>query len=166
MYGLLQGGILAQELLKQCLNKHGYCQSSITPGLWRHNFCPLSFTLCVDNFGIKYVGPEQVEHLSGILKEHYKCSQDWSGARYLGMTINWDYINKSFHVSMLDYVLEALICFQHVPPAKPQHQPYPHIKSVYGATKQYADTIDMSPPLFKEDKKYVQEVVGTFLYYA
>ncbi len=24
----------------------------------------------------------------------------------------------------------------------------------------------MSPPLSKEDKKYVQEVVGTFLYYA
>jgi hypothetical protein len=27
MYGLLQVGILAQELLKACLNKHGYCQS-------------------------------------------------------------------------------------------------------------------------------------------
>jgi hypothetical protein len=37
---------------------------------------------------------------------------------------------------------------------------------VYGATKQYAETIDTSPPLSKEDKKYVQEVVGTFLYYA
>jgi hypothetical protein len=28
------------------------------------------------------------------------------------------------------------------------------------------ETIDTSPPLSKEDKKYVQEVVGTFLYYA
>jgi hypothetical protein len=37
---------------------------------------------------------------------------------------------------------------------------------MYGATKQYAETIDTSPPLSKEDKKYVQEVVGTFLYYA
>jgi hypothetical protein len=27
MYGLPQAGILAQELLKKCLNKHGYCQS-------------------------------------------------------------------------------------------------------------------------------------------
>jgi hypothetical protein len=34
MYGLPQAGILVQELLKQCLNKHGYCQSPITPGLW------------------------------------------------------------------------------------------------------------------------------------
>ncbi len=164
MYGLPQAVILGQELLKKRLNKHGYRQSPITPGLWRHNFCLISFTLCVDNFGIKYVGCEHVEHLSGILKEHYKCSQDWSGARYLGMTINWDYINKSVHVSMLDYVPEAVIHFQHAPPAKPQHQPYPHIKPMYGTTKQYGETIDTSPPLSKEDKKYVQEVVDTFLY--
>jgi hypothetical protein len=66
MYGLPQAGILAQELLKQHLNKHGYRQSPITPGLWQHDFCPTSFTLCVDNFGIKYVGRAHVEHLSGI----------------------------------------------------------------------------------------------------
>ncbi len=58
-------------------------------------------TLCC-RLSIKYVGREYVEHLSGILKEHYKCSQDWSGACYLGMNIDWDYINKNIHVSMLD----------------------------------------------------------------
>jgi hypothetical protein len=155
-----------QELLKKCLNKHGNCQSPITPSLWQHNFCPISFTLYIDNFGTKYVGREHVEHLSGILKEHYKCSQDWSSAHCLGMNIDWDYINKNVHVSMLDYVPEALIRFQHAPPTKPQHQPYPHVKPTYGETKQYAETIDKSPPLFKEDKKYVLEVVGAFLYYA
>jgi hypothetical protein len=111
MYGLPQAGILAQELLEKCLNKHGYRQSPITPGLWLHNFCSISFTLCIDDFGIKYVSREHVEHLSGILKEHYKCSQDWSGTRYLGMNIDWDYINKNVYVSMLDYVPEALIQF-------------------------------------------------------
>jgi hypothetical protein len=34
MYGLPQAGILVQELLKNRLNKYGYCQSPITPGLW------------------------------------------------------------------------------------------------------------------------------------
>jgi hypothetical protein len=95
MYGLPQAGILAQELLKKCLNKNGYCQSPITPGLWRHGFCLISFTFCADNFGIKYVGREHIEHLSGILNEHYKCFQDWDGAHYLGMNIDWDYINKN-----------------------------------------------------------------------
>jgi hypothetical protein len=119
MYGLPQAGILAQELLEKRLNKHAYLQSPITPGLWQHNFHPISFTLCIDDFGIKYVGREHAEHLSGILKEHYKSYQDWSSARYLGMNIDWDYINKNFHVSMLDYVPEALIRFQYTPPAKP-----------------------------------------------
>jgi hypothetical protein len=158
MYGLPQAGILAQEHHKKCLNKHGYCQRPITPGLWRHNFWLISFTLCVDNFDIKYIGCEHIEHLSGILNEHCTCSQDWSGARYLGMNIDWDYINKNVHVSMLNYVPEALIRFQYTPPGKPQHQPYPHVKPMYSATQQYAEAIDTSPPLSKE--------VGTFLYYA
>jgi hypothetical protein len=45
MYGLPQAGILVQEFLKKCLNKHGYHQSPITPGLWLRNVCPISFTL-------------------------------------------------------------------------------------------------------------------------
>ena len=108
MYGLPQAGILAQEFLKKCLNKHGYCQSPITPGLWCHDFCPISFTLCINGFGIKYVGHEHVKHLATILNEHYKCSQDWDGQSYLGMNINWDYNDKKVHVSMLEYVPEAL----------------------------------------------------------
>ena len=91
MYGLPQVGILAQELLEQCQNKHGYRQSPITPGLWQHDYQPISFTFCVDNFGIKYVGREHTEHLASVLSEHYKCSHDWYGQRYLGMTIDWDY---------------------------------------------------------------------------
>jgi hypothetical protein len=166
MYGLPQAGILAQELLEKRLNTHGYRQSAITPGLWRHDFRPISFTLCVDDFGIKYIGREHVDHLSSILNEHYKCSQDWNGARYLGMNIDWDYINKNVHVSMLDYVPEALVRFQHPQPIKPQHQPYPHVKPIYGATKQYVMAADTSSPLNKAGKKFIQEVIGTFLYYA
>jgi hypothetical protein len=75
MYGLPQQGILAQELLKKCLNKHGYCQSPITPGLWQHNFQPISFTLCIDDFGIRYAGRECIEHLSSILKEPTNASR-------------------------------------------------------------------------------------------
>jgi hypothetical protein len=69
MYGLPQVGILAQELLEKCLNKHGYCQSPITPGLWQHDFHPTSLAICVGNFGIKYIGREHVEHLSSILND-------------------------------------------------------------------------------------------------
>jgi hypothetical protein len=48
MYGLPQAGIIAQDLLTKQLNKAGYYQSKITPGYWRHNWQPISFTLVVD----------------------------------------------------------------------------------------------------------------------
>jgi hypothetical protein len=92
MYGLLQVGILAQELLEQHLNEHGYHQSPITPGLWRHNYRPILFTLCVDNFGIMYVSREHTKHHASTLSKHYKCSHDWDRQWYLGMNINWDYM--------------------------------------------------------------------------
>ena len=67
MYGLLQASILAQQQLEQQLNKHGYHKSSLTPGLWKHKTQPISFTLCVNNFGVKYVGRKHAEHLLQIL---------------------------------------------------------------------------------------------------
>jgi len=36
MYGLPQAGILAQQLLEQRLNQHGYSQSKAVPGLWTY----------------------------------------------------------------------------------------------------------------------------------
>jgi hypothetical protein len=76
MYGLPQAGILAQKLLEERLNKHGYMQNKAIPGLWTHQSRPISFTLVVNNFGIKYVGQEHAMHLISILKEHYELSED------------------------------------------------------------------------------------------
>ena len=125
MYGLPQVGILAQELLEKRLNQHDYHQSPLTPGLWQHDYHPISFTLCVDDFGIKYVGREHTEHLASILSEHYTCSHNWDGQQYLGMNIDWDYMGGAVHVSMLEYVPEVLTQFQHKPPHVPQHQRIP-----------------------------------------
>ncbi len=69
MYNLPQAGILAQNLLKLRLNQHGYQQYNITPGLWKHDWQPLLFTLCVDDFDINYVGREHANHLT-------KCSRN------------------------------------------------------------------------------------------
>ena len=55
MYGLSQAGLLAQELLQEILAQHGYHQSEIIPGLWKHESRPILFTLVVDGFGVKYV---------------------------------------------------------------------------------------------------------------
>jgi hypothetical protein len=53
MYGLPQSGLLANELLKKRLNKHGYRQSKLAPSLWKHDTRPIQFTLVMDDFGVK-----------------------------------------------------------------------------------------------------------------
>ena len=55
MYGLPQSGILANKLLRQRLQPHGYFEVEYTPGLWKHKSRPVQFTLVVDDFGVKYI---------------------------------------------------------------------------------------------------------------
>jgi len=118
MYGLPQAGIIAQQLLEKNLEEHGYHQSATTPGLWTHETRPISFTLVVDDFGVKYVGEENAKHLLNAVRQHYKCSCEWEGERYCGLTIKWDYPGRKVHLSMPGYVTKALTRFQHPPQQK------------------------------------------------
>jgi hypothetical protein len=126
MYSLPQAGFIAQELLEQRLLKAGCTQSKITPGYWKNKWRPISFTLVVDDFGVKYIGKEHVLHLIKVLKEHYKAEEDWGSTRYLGITLDWDYKCHKVHLSMPEYVEQALEHFGHPIPDKPQHQSHPH----------------------------------------
>jgi hypothetical protein len=56
MYGLPQAGILANLLLAKRLAPHGYRHTNSTPGLWAHDTLPVTFSLVVDDFGVKYEG--------------------------------------------------------------------------------------------------------------
>jgi hypothetical protein len=82
------------------------------------------------------------------------------------MNMDWDYNGHKVHISMLNYTPKALTRFQHQAPSKPQHQSYLHVKPNYGAKAQYTEDTDTSALLSKEDKKFIQEVIGTFLYYV
>ena len=56
MYGLPQAGILANKLSKKRLKEYDLFEVPHTPGLCAHKTRPIWFTLCVDDFGVKYVG--------------------------------------------------------------------------------------------------------------
>ena len=166
MYGLPQAGLLAQQLLEERLNKHGYFQSKFTPGLWTHKWRPICFSLVVDDFGVKYVGKEHAEHLVSAIKNDYEATVEWEGTKYLGLTIDWDYDKREAHVSIPNYVKEACIRFKHETPKRTQDQPHQHAVPVYGATIQYVKKPDKTRELDKEEKRYIQQVVGTFPYYG
>ena len=166
MYGLPQAGLLAQQLLEKRLEKHGYTQSKQTPGLWKHKWRPICFSLVVDDFGVKYVGEAHANHLIQALKKDYDISEDWKGQKYCGLTLDWDYEKREVHLSMPGYVEKALARFKHERPKKPQDQPHQHTIPTYGAKIQYAKKEDDTNELDKNDKQYVQQVVGTFLFYG
>jgi hypothetical protein len=79
MYGLPQAGILANELLQRNLAKDGYRPTQHTHGRWTQDTLPISFSLVVDDFGVKYVGREHAEHLMACIKKNYNISSDWNG---------------------------------------------------------------------------------------
>merc|ERR1711983_360502 len=97
MYGLPQAGLIANELLEKRLNEHGYHQSKYIPGLWKHKWRPIQFTLVVGNFGVKYQGEEHARHLKSVLERRYKVTTDWSGKRYIGISLDWDYARRQVH---------------------------------------------------------------------
>lgn len=117
----------------------------------------------VDDFGVKYVGREHAEHLISVLQEHYKIKTDWTGDRYIGIHLKWDYVKQQVHLHMPGYVKKALLQFGHQL-KQTQNQPYPHTPIKYGAKKQYAKETSKSPKLDKAGKKFIQQVCGKFLF--
>jgi hypothetical protein len=167
MYGLPQAGILANQLLtKRLLEPQGYYQCRHTPGLWRHKWRPILFSLVVDDFGVKYAGREHVDHLIASVEKHYAFSKDWEGKLYCGIHIQWNYKKGTVDLSMLGYIAATLNKFQHQPPARAQHAPYRWNAPVYGTNPQLTDPVDETAPLPPDGIKRLQRITGTLLYYA
>jgi hypothetical protein len=100
VWGLPQAGILADKLLRKRLLPHRYYECANTPGLWKHKMQPIFFTLVVNNFGVKYVGCEHVEHLIACIKDKYELAKDWRGDLSCGIKLNWDSNATTFDISM------------------------------------------------------------------
>jgi hypothetical protein len=146
MYGLKQAGLLANQLLQTRLAPFGYYPARHTPGLWLHKTRPISFTLVVDDFTVKYVGKQHAEHFRNALLRTYELTTDWTATVYSGMTLKWDYDTRTGDISMPGYVSNVLSKFQHDAPKHPQHTPSRYVTPVYGAKTQYA-TKDKTPTL-------------------
>lgn len=168
MYGLPQAGRLANDQLVAFLRPHGYEPCPLTHGLWRHTTRDIVFSLVVDDFGIRYTNRADADHLVTTLQTAYEVSLDWTGARYCGLSLRWDYENRTCDMSMPGYIQRALLRFQHVPASPlPEHSPHPWQRPNYGAKTQFATVPDNAPPILDAaDKTRILEVLGTLLFYA
>jgi len=166
IYGLPQSGILAKQLLVTRLEKGGYFEASHTPGLFLHATNGIKFTLWVDDFLVKYIQKSSIDHLLHLLKTFYEIEEDWTGQKYLGLTLDWDYTKNTVTKSMPGYVQRALNRFGISTPEKPQHSPHSWIPPTYGSGAQYDPVIKDSISLLPNDIKKLQEIIGVLLYYA
>jgi hypothetical protein len=165
MYGLKQAGLLANQLLQTRLAPFGYYPARHTPGLWLHKTRPIAFSLVVDDFAVKYVGKQHTDHLIDDLLRTYELTTDWAATVYSGMTLKWDYKNRTCDISMPGYVSNVLRKFQHDAPKHPQHTPSRYFMPVHGAKTQYV-TKEETPPLTAKKCLTIQKVTGSVLYYA
>jgi len=81
-------------------NLHQYAtpdQSQIVPALWKHNTKPIQFVLVVNDFGIKYLKKEDLDHLIQTLEKHYDVSVDLKGKEFMKIQLDWDYENRKIH---------------------------------------------------------------------
>ena len=115
----------------------GYYEVAHTPGLWRHVTKPVQFTLVVDDFGVKYVGKENAEHLIRTIKQAgYELFEDWAGTLYCGITLDWHYDEGYVEISMPHYIERVLLRFKHEMPKRPQDCPYKPPQKTYGTSAQ------------------------------
>ena len=166
MYGLPQAGILANQQLRKNLQPHGYLPCPHTPGLWKHIWRPIKFTLVVDDFGVMYEGKEHVEHLLNVLHKYYpKITTDWDGALYCGIHMKWNPTYSTVQLSMPGYIQNLLHKYNHKQ-RKQQHAPHPYRAPVYGSKIQTATPEDATAPVDSPTKTRIQQIVGSLLYYS
>jgi Reverse transcriptase (RNA-dependent DNA polymerase) len=166
MYGLPQAGKVANDNLVPRLNDAGYHETGIIPGLFCHTSNGTVFTLIVDDFLIHHIGDDNLQHLEDTLRKHYTITVDKHATKFCGMTLEWNYQEGHVTLSMPGYVEKALQRFTHQAPVKPQHAPHQWTAPNYGAKIQYTEPEDESLPLDAKGITLLQQIIGTFLYYA
>jgi hypothetical protein len=146
-YSFKQAGLLANQLHHLVTTPTGTYQ----------DYGYIAFSLIVDDFAVQYVGKHHADHLMNALLLNYELTTDWEGKLYSGMSLTWDYKNRTCDISMHRYVFNVLSKFQHDSPKHPQHIPSRYVTPVYGANTQYA-TQDETPPLMAKQCLNIQKV--------
>jgi hypothetical protein len=161
MYGLTQAGRIANDQLIVFLKPHGYKPCPLMHGLWRHVTRDIVFSSVVHNFGVRYTARADADHPINTLQQAYEISKNWTGAQYCGLSLHWDYINRTCDMSMSGYIQHALLRFTHAPPRVPEHSPHPWQRPNYSSmTQQFALLPDATSALDAADKTRTLEVLG------
>ena len=118
-YGLKQAGKIAHDDIVKRLEAAGYIKSNLIEGYFSHKSRPISFTLVVDDFLIKYHRDEDLAHLMSTLRKHYTVKCDTKADQYIGINLKWDYDNWTCVLVMDGFIEQALCELKHPAPLLP-----------------------------------------------
>lgn len=82
------------------------------------------------NAGPLALGKRHADHLLAALQT------DWTGTKFAGIDITWDYIKCTCRLAMDGYILDVLTKYGHPAPSKPQHLAHQYQEIVYSAKTQ------------------------------
>ena len=168
LYGHPAAGRISNKDLVQHLERHGYTQSANVPCLFSNKDKSITFTLIVDDIGIKYVhGNNEIDHLLNILQKpisKWDIKVDRTGSQYNGQRLTWDYDKNTLITDVPNYVKQAN---HELMPNKPiqkfntpsMYEPFQYGKSQMRDTKNYK-------PADARGKKFVERVHGKYLWYS
>jgi hypothetical protein len=149
-YGLPQAGALSQERLFDHLERNGYFQLFHTPSIFPNHNGTVRFSLVVDDFAVVWSNKTDMNHFIQTLRQLYTVKVEWSGGKYLGMTIDINRQERHVTLSMPGYIITKLL--RRVRP-----------QGVKSAT---TPAIYIAPNYKSLAQRELQVVVGTLLYYA
>ncbi len=151
---------MTNKRLRRKLAPFGYYECVKTPSLLKHETRPLTLTLVVDDFGVKYESKDDVDHLIASIKSTYKVTEDWTGNLYCGISLGWNYINRTVDISLPGCIKKKLQEYNQALPWRMQTCPYsPEPKKI----REDAETplgIDSYPLLDEKGLKQVQKLWG------
>ena len=135
--------------------------------MWKHRSQRTRFCLCVNDFGLKYYTRDDGNHFLKALGNSYQYLVDWPGTNYCGLTFDWHYEEGYVDAAMLTYVQKAPKRLNYQPKT-PQLSPHHHnpIRYTPKGTQQFASDSDATPLLPPTERRYLQSIVGTLLYYG
>jgi hypothetical protein len=86
--------------------------------------------------------------------------------KFAGIDIKWDYTTNQCCISMPGYIKNLSIKFKYLHPTKPHLLPHKYLPIAYSAKAQLTPTANTSEQLDVHQKRHIQEIVGSLLYYA
>ena len=162
LYGLPHAGKISQDSLITHLAAHGYHQTATTC-LFRHESNGVTFTLVVDDFGVKFNNKQAAQHLIDCLMLRYPLTVNWNATKYLGLNLRFDKTNRLVGLSIPGYIHKLLQRFP--PPTHGASSPAVYTPPNYGAKVQ-TPIVDSSPPLSAPEITDIQAICGALLYYC